>query len=58
MATTAADVIARLGMVPHPEGGHFVEVWRGPESSPGGRQTASLIYFLLREGGNLALARR
>jgi len=50
---TASEVITRLGMIPHPEGGHFVELWRGPytaDATPGGRQHASLIHFLLREG--------
>ncbi|SDU04371.1 hypothetical protein SAMN05444156_1629 [Verrucomicrobium sp. GAS474] len=52
-ALSADEVIARLGMAPHPEGGHFIEIWRGPRKAgetPGGRPHASLIYFLLREG--------
>ncbi len=42
------EIIATLGMRPHPEGGHFVETWRGPDRSDG-RATATAIYFLLRE---------
>ena len=36
-------------MAPHPEGGHFVETWRGPDRGDG-RATATAIYFLLRAG--------
>lgn len=43
------DVIAMLGMQPHPEGGHYVETWRGPDG-PDGRAAATAIYFLLRDG--------
>ncbi len=42
-------IIETLGMQPHPEGGHFVETWRGPEM-PGGRSIATAIQFLLRAG--------
>lgn len=38
----AADLIAALGMQPHPEGGHFVEIHRSP--------ALTSIFFLLREG--------
>jgi hypothetical protein len=44
-----ADELARmLGMQPHPEGGRYVETWRGPDV--GGRATGSAIYFLLVAG--------
>ncbi len=36
-------------MQPHPEGGHYVETWRGP-AGPDGRATATAIYFLLLAG--------
>ncbi len=39
-------IIAQLGMIPHPEGGWYVEMWREGE----GRGTASTIYFLLEQG--------
>jgi predicted cupin superfamily sugar epimerase len=38
------ELIALLGLEPHPEGGHYRETWR----DAGGRGTA--IYFLLRAG--------
>jgi predicted cupin superfamily sugar epimerase len=39
---TAEEIIARLGLRPHPEGGHFVETFRVPEGTA--------IYFLLKAG--------
>ena len=39
---TADEIISRLGLKPHPEGGHFVETFRVPESTA--------IYFLLKAG--------
>jgi predicted cupin superfamily sugar epimerase len=45
---TADDVIELLGMAPHPEGGHYVETWRGPVAA--GRAVGTAIYFLLRAG--------
>jgi predicted cupin superfamily sugar epimerase len=45
----AAAVIAALGLVPHPEGGHYREVWRDtPEG--GGRGAGTAIHFLLEAG--------
>lgn len=44
---TADDVIRRLGLSPHPEGGHFVETWRHADGD--GRALGTAIYFLLRE---------
>lgn len=46
---TAAELIAALGMQPHPEGGHYVETWRGAPAADG-RATATAIYFLLAAG--------
>ena len=43
---TAQEVIAELGMQPHPEGGHFVEIFRDRPST-GERGAATSIYFLL-----------
>ncbi len=46
---TAESVIARLGLAPHPEGGHYAETWRhAPEDGRRGSGTA--IYYLLRAG--------
>ncbi|MFN4090620.1 MAG: cupin domain-containing protein [Alphaproteobacteria bacterium] len=43
---TAEQVIAALGLMPHPEGGHFREMFRA--SSPAGiRAAATSIYYLL-----------
>jgi predicted cupin superfamily sugar epimerase len=45
----ADDVIRELGLVPHPEGGHYAETWRGPLATDG-RAVATAIHFLLRAG--------
>jgi hypothetical protein len=42
---TADEIIARLGLQPHPEGGHFRETYRAP-GTPRGASTA--IFFLLK----------
>jgi len=47
---TADDIIARLGLQPHPEGGHYREMYRGPPLVEGGRSPGTAIYFLLRAG--------
>lgn len=46
---SASDVIALLGLTPHPEGGHYAETFRGSERADG-RADSSAIYFLLSEG--------
>ncbi|GAB5470648.1 MAG: cupin domain-containing protein [Rhodospirillales bacterium] len=45
----AAALIARLGMQPHPEGGHYVETYRSP-AAEGERAAVTAIYFLLQVG--------
>lgn len=45
----AHAVIEALGMVAHPEGGWYVETWRGPEVD-GERAAASTILYLLAKG--------
>jgi predicted cupin superfamily sugar epimerase len=47
---TAAEVIARLGLTPHPEGGHFRETFRDTRTTPDGRAFSTAIYFLLAAG--------
>lgn len=47
--TTGAEIIRRLGMRPHPEGGHYVETYRAP-STDGERAVVTAIYFLLQVG--------
>ena len=45
---TADELAEALGMQAHPEGGRYVETWRGPDV--GGRATGTAIYFLLVAG--------
>jgi predicted cupin superfamily sugar epimerase len=47
---TAEEIIAHLGLVPHPEGGHFRETFRDALSDRSGRAVSTAIYFLLRSG--------
>jgi uncharacterized protein len=47
---TAADVIALLELMPHPEGGHFRETFRDPRSIAGDRAASTAIYYLLARG--------
>lgn len=50
-AMTAEDIIDRLGLVPHPEGGFYRETFRDGANAPGSSRAASTaIYFLLPEG--------
>lgn len=49
-ALTAAEVIARLDLRPHPEGGHFRETFRDAATDGGGRSASTAIYFLLASG--------
>lgn len=46
---TAAEVIARLGLAPHPEGGHYRETFRDAREVEG-RSVGSAIYYLLDVG--------
>jgi hypothetical protein len=48
--TTAADIIARLGLQSHPEGGHYRETFRDPRCDADGRACSTAIYFLLARG--------
>ena len=48
-AMTPDDLIARLGLQPHPEGGHYVETYRAA-ASDGERGAVTCIYYLLRAG--------
>lgn len=43
------EVIARLKLVAHPEGGHYRETFRDPDG-PAGRGHSSAIYYLLKAG--------
>lgn len=43
---SAADVIARLGLKPHPEGGHYRETFRDPEPATGRAYSTAILYLL------------
>ena len=43
----AAEVVARLGLARHPEGGWYRETWR---DDSGGRGAGTAIYYLLAAG--------
>jgi predicted cupin superfamily sugar epimerase len=47
---TAADVIARLELRPHPEGGYYRETFRDANSDSRGRSCSTAIYYLLTRG--------
>jgi predicted cupin superfamily sugar epimerase len=48
---TGDEIIARLGLRPHPEGGHFCETFRAPDpKGAGGRGASTAIFFLLKAG--------
>lgn len=49
MASAAAEVIAALGLQPHPEGGWYAETFRDA-AVIGGRAHSTAIYFLLQAG--------
>jgi predicted cupin superfamily sugar epimerase len=49
-APTAADIIARLDLKPHPEGGHYRETFRDARTDADGRSYSTTIYFLLARG--------
>ena len=44
---TADDIIAKLALQPHPEGGHYRQTWQAGNA---GRASGTCIYFLLKCG--------
>src|SRR6266853_6292402 len=50
LAPTAAEIIARLELKPHPEGGHYRETFRDSRADTHGRSLSTAIYFLLARG--------
>jgi predicted cupin superfamily sugar epimerase len=44
---SAAEIIRLLDLKPHPEGGHFREVFRDARLVDGARAASTVIYFLL-----------
>ena len=47
---SAGDVIRLLELKPHPEGGHFREIFRDVRTLESGRAASTAIYFLLGRG--------
>jgi predicted cupin superfamily sugar epimerase len=47
---TAAEIIARLELKPHPEGGHYRETFRDSRRDANSRSASTAIYFLLARG--------
>jgi predicted cupin superfamily sugar epimerase len=47
---SAAAVIARLNLAPHPEGGWYRETWKAAATVAGGRAAGTAILFLLEAG--------
>jgi predicted cupin superfamily sugar epimerase len=47
---SAADIVARLDLKPHPEGGHYRETFRDCRLDEDGRARSTAIYFLLSRG--------
>jgi uncharacterized protein len=48
--TSAAEIIARLELRPHPEGGYYRETFRDSNVDANGRALSTAIYFLLARG--------
>lgn len=49
--TTPEDIIAALGLTPHPEGGFFRETYRDPvHTDPAGRAASTCIFYMLKAG--------
>lgn len=47
---TAEEIIARLSLVPHPEGGHYRQTWTDSPEDGAARPAGTCIYFLLGPG--------
>ena len=50
LSGAASDIIRRLDLQPHPEGGHYRETFRDPVTDETGRARSTVIYFLLAAG--------
>jgi predicted cupin superfamily sugar epimerase len=48
--STAAEIVAQLGLKPHPEGGHYRETFRDSRTDTSGRAASTAILFLLARG--------
>jgi predicted cupin superfamily sugar epimerase len=49
-ALTADEVIRRLGLAPHPEGGFYRQTFRDARCDASGRAVSTAIYYLLPSG--------
>ncbi len=49
-STNAKEIIRLLDLQPHPEGGHFRETFRDPDTDAAGRSFGTAIYYLLEAG--------
>jgi uncharacterized protein len=49
-SSTAAELIAKLDLKPHPEGGHCRETFRDARTDANGRPASTAILFLLARG--------
>ena len=47
---SAAEIIRKLDLQPHPEGGHFRETFRDTRTDANARAASTAIYFLLARG--------
>ena len=47
---SAADIVARLELRPHPEGGYYRETFRDKRVDANGRAHSTAIYYLLARG--------
>ena len=47
---SATDVVRLLELKPHPEGGHFREMFRDARKVDGKRSASTAIYYLLQRG--------
>jgi predicted cupin superfamily sugar epimerase len=50
LPASAAEIIARLDLKPHPEGGYYRETFRDSRTDANGRSRSTAIYFLLTRG--------
>jgi predicted cupin superfamily sugar epimerase len=62
MHPDAEDIVRRLALLPHPEGGYYRETWRSPHvwfglSEETSRSASTAIYFLLPAGAFSAIHR-
>ena len=48
-SSSAEEIIERLGLAPHPEGGWYRETFRDSRLDADGRSASTAIYFLLKD---------